>query len=171
MKNTQMTNMERLQSVLDGYGADMAHWPQSELELSDFIEKNTHAAQLYREARALDQLLGLSALSPPPATEKIELLQQSILADFADMHKADAAVVVPFEKHKPRVPAAANDNGWMTATALAACFAFGIYLGGTGVGDWSLDLATSLAGLAGEGDQFAEFADAVMPGSFEEDLL
>ena len=172
MTESQTTKIEHLQSVLAAYGADKSRWPAEAQELLVFIEQTPRAALLYDEARALDQLLDLSQIPTSPSLDKTKDLQQAILADFADMHQSIEEVVVPIAPRKHReMFVAHNDNNWMTATALAACFAFGIYLGGIGVGDWSLDLATDLAALTGQGDQFAAIADAVLPGFFEEDLL
>ncbi|MCP4933923.1 MAG: hypothetical protein GY927_06880 [bacterium] len=169
MNKSNMTKMERLQSVLDRYGADRARWPANEHELTGFIKETPQAAKFYYEARAFDQLLDQGAL---PLQETSSDLQQSILTDFADLHADKDDVVVPFLKTGNRkLPATDIINSWMSAAAMAACFAVGMYLGGVGIGDWSLDLATDFANLASQTDQFAEIADALMPSTLEEELL
>ena len=168
MNNSKLTKMERLQSVLDRHGTDRARWPSNEQELTGYIKQTPQAATLYHEAHALDQLLDKGAL---PLANVSSNLQQSILTDFTDLKAGKDAVVVPFLRVGNREIAADTKNNWMSAAAMAACFAMGIYLGGVGIGDWSLDLATDLANLAGQSDQFAEIADAVISSPFEEELL
>ncbi len=169
MNNSKMTKMERLQFVLDHYGVDRARWPTKEHELLEFVKQTPQAATLYHEARALDQLLDQGAL---PLPEESSDLQQSILTDFSNLQAGKDDVVVPFLSTGNRAKNAGYPkHNWMSAAAMAACFAVGIYLGGVGIGDWSLDLASDIANLTSQGDQFAELDDLVMPSSFEEELL
>ncbi len=169
MNKSKMTNMQRLQFVLDHHGADRSKWPAKAQELEDYIKQAPAAAKLYHEARALDQLLDQGAL---PAQDSSNDLQQAILADFAALHERKDPVVVPLSRgQKRQIYSAYSRQDWMSTAALAACFAVGIYLGGVGIGDWSLDLAGDLANLASVNDQFADIADAAMSSSFEEELL
>ncbi len=168
MNNSNKIKMERLQSVLERFGADSGRWPENEQELTGFVKETPQAATLYHETRALDQLLDKAAYLPEASSD----LQQSILTDFTDLQAGEDDVVVPFLRAGNRAKNAAYPkHNWMSAAAMAACFAVGIYLGGVGIGDWSLDLASDFANLASQGDQFAEIDDLVIPSSFEEELL
>jgi hypothetical protein len=172
MSHMQKTKMQRLQDVLDCHGADIFCWPPVDQELLAFIKENRQAERLFLEAGALDQLLDLAVCPQNEKPENNTDLQRRILADFSGLHRTDEAVVVAFgERKQPRFVETFGQIGWLTAAALAASFAFGIYLGGIGVGDWTLDLADSIASLSGGEDQMAEIADYVMSSGLEEDLL
>lgn len=171
MSNTQMTKMERLQLVLDGYGADPSCWPQEDQVLLDFIKEEPAAKQLRLEAEALDRLLDLSVEPEQTPIHHMDL-QQRILADFEELHVAKSDNVVTFPMTKTSVITGSFlENRWMTAAALAACFAFGMYLGGVGIGEWTLDPTTVLASLSGGEEQLAEIGDYVISSGLEEELL
>lgn len=167
-----MTKLQQLQIVLERYGAQSSNWPPEDRGLVDFIKENEQAEQLYQDAQALDKLLGLSSVQQSDELENIEALQQSILADFINLQQAKKNVVVAFPSTKNKtVTRSFGDTSWMMATAMAACFAFGIYLGGVGIGEWTLDLTGSLTSLSNGGDQLADIGEYVMASVGEEDLL
>ncbi len=172
MSNKQMTKMERLQTVLEVYGADASRWPHDDQHLLQFIRQSSRAEALFAEAGALDALLDLSMAPNAEITGANEQLQSRILDDFTNLHANSERSEIPFQVIKNRAfMGLATRSGWITSTLLAACFMFGLYLGGIGIGDWTLDPADSLASLSNTGDQFAEIADFVMASGLGEELL
>lgn len=170
--NDTMTKLQRLQTVLEHHGAQPSSWPLEDRELVEFIKENTRAEQIYQEAQALDKLLDLSFARDSDEPENHAGLQQNILADFINLQQTKDDVVVAFPgKKNEMVTRSFADTSWMTATAMAACFAFGIYLGGIGIGEWKLDLTDSLASLSTSEDQLADISEYVMASVGEEDLL
>lgn len=167
-----MTKLQQLQIVLERHGAQSSNWPPEDRGLVDFIKENGQAEQLYQDAQALDKLLGLSSVQQSGELENHDALQQSILADFINLQQVKKTVVVAFPSTKnTMVTGSFGDTSWMMATAMAACFAFGIYLGGVGIGEWKLDLTGSLASLSNSGDQLTDIGEYVMASVGEEELL
>ena len=168
----EMTKLQRLQTVLEQYGARPTNWPVGDRPLVEFMQQDEGAERLFREAEALDHLLDYSTDTASSDSEQIASLQQNILADFDDLHKSDRQGVIPFGQFKkPATGRLFDQTGLATTMALAACFAFGIYLGGFGVGDWTLDLATDIQSLSGGTDRLADITDYVLSSGLEEDLL
>ncbi len=61
-------NIERLAAILDAYGADPLHWPESErLAAQAFVARENRAQVLVAEAEALDRLLDCAPSEAPSA--------------------------------------------------------------------------------------------------------
>ncbi len=174
--SNEMTKRQRLQQVLERHGAKIASWPEQDLDLVDFLREDAQAGLLFREAQALDLLLDRASLVEGGAQDNLPGLQKDILADFNavqdERQEQSAGTVLSFPPSaKWRFGSSSSSSNWATAMALAACFAFGIYLGGFGVGDWTLDVTGSLATLSGGSGQEVDLADYVLSSGLEEDLL
>jgi hypothetical protein len=119
----------RLAEVLAAYGADPARWPSSERDrLRPLLDKEPG---LLAEASEIDRVLA-KAIPPAPSTHG----KAQLLARIAQ--EKQTVNVVPFEpvRTRPRP----SIWSWGTAAALAASFAFGIFLGGnTNFGNFRTD--------------------------------
>lgn len=119
----------RLAEVLAAYGADPARWPASErARLQPFLDGEPG---LLAEASEIDRVLAKAVPPAPSAQAKAQLLAR-IAREKQQIN------VVPFERPlaKPRP----SIWSWGTAAALAASFAFGIFLGGnTNFGNFRSD--------------------------------
>ncbi|MFZ5678006.1 MAG: hypothetical protein ACOZAM_33990 [Pseudomonadota bacterium] len=110
----------RLAEVLAAYGADPARWPASErVRLQPLLDKEPG---LLAEAAEIDRVLARAVPPAPSASGKAQLLARIA-------QEKQKVNVVPFERAR-----AARSRpsiwSWGTAAALAASFAFGIFLGG-----------------------------------------
>ena len=123
----------RLAEVLAAYGADPARWPLSERDrLLAHVESAPEQA-LLAEAREIDQVLTLAARAPQaPADARARLLAEAA-------RQKPQQNVVPFDKGQVRPRPSVWS--WGAAAALAASFAFGIFLG-----------TTNFAARLGDGD-------------------
>ncbi|MBK1869965.1 hypothetical protein [Taklimakanibacter albus] len=119
----------RLAEVLAAYGADPARWPASERDrLQPLLDKEPG---LLAEASEIDRVLAKAVPPAPSAQGKAQLLARIT-------QEKQKVNVVPFERAraKPRP----SIWSWGTAAALAASFAFGIFLGGnTNFGNFRSD--------------------------------
>lgn len=109
----------RLAEVLAAYGADPARWPASERDrLQPLLDREPG---LLTEASEIDRVLAKTVPPAPSAPGKAQLLARIA-------QEKPKVNVVPFERAraKPRP----SIWSWGTAAALAASFAFGIFLGG-----------------------------------------
>lgn len=133
-EQTLATQLERLDDVLNMYGAQHALWPEAvraELTLQDLTQPAL--ARRVEEERAFAHLLDMDAAPSPTAS-----LRASILASAPGSQSVKATLVAPKLSHRSRV------RDWLTtlwsdganllpAGALAASIMGGIILGSTGV--------------------------------------
>ncbi len=146
-KNTQQ-QLARLERVLDIFGADADRWPAHERgALRAFIETNPDARQLLGEARALARVLDAAPASKASAPLKARI----VAAAIEDTGRG--ARVIPIHTARSRsvqaMPARRVRAMW-PAAALAASFAFGLYLGVAGIGATVVDGAFQVASNSGE---------------------
>jgi hypothetical protein len=118
-------NSERLKEVLATYGADPAHWPVA--ERTRLLSSMAEVPSLAAEAAEIDLVLARAVSLSVPAH-----LAARITA--ASGGGTPAAVVV----HRP-VPGQAPWSSWLSAVALAASLALGVYIGLAGNGNLLLD--------------------------------
>ena len=141
--NKLQQELTRLESVLDTFGADPGRWPASERHmLETLIEKNTDARLLLGEARAVARVM-----DGTPVPEASAALKSRIVTAATDKAGRDARIV-PIRTARPRrgrsIPARRTAAIW-PAAALAASFAFGLYLGVAGIGGTAVDGAFEIA--------------------------
>jgi hypothetical protein len=119
----------RLAEVLAAYGADPARWPSSERDqLQPLLDKEPG---LLAEASEIDRVLA-KAIPPAPSVQG----KAQLLARIA--REKQTVNVVPLERVRTRPRP--SIWSWGTAAALAASFAFGIFLGGnTNFGNFRAD--------------------------------
>lgn len=66
MENLDGMTLERLEAILDAYGAEPARWPQAERGAAeDLLARSVDARALASEARQLDMLLNAAPLHEP----------------------------------------------------------------------------------------------------------
>ena len=108
----------RLAEVLAAYGADPARWPAAERARLEALVRSE--PQLLVEAREIDLVLARAAQPGVPAGAAARLLARAA-------ETKPQPNVVPFD----RIRRAGSIWSWGAATALAASFACGIFLGTT----------------------------------------
>lgn len=162
--------LARLEEVLDTFGADPARWPVSErAALEALAETQDQARRLIGEAQALERVMDSA-----PALKASDALKARIVAAAANDPVREARVVPITTSpgrsgHSLRVRRAAL---MWPAAALAASFAFGLYLGVSGVGGQAFESAFQVAainGAAGDAEAFSWLEDDSGPDA--EDLL
>ena len=63
---TKSMDAARFAALLDAYGADLSRWPEAERMIAhEYAKTNVEAVGMMAEARALDRLLAVSAVSFP----------------------------------------------------------------------------------------------------------
>lgn len=143
-------DLTRLDEVLSIHGADAARWPAGERDaLAALVRDDTAAARLAREAAALDKVLALA-----PAGKASDALKNRIVA-AAIADGAREAKVVPMSAARSSSRSAfgsGRETIW-SATAMAACFALGLYLGIAGAGSEAIGMVSA--------DISAEEAEAI----------
>jgi hypothetical protein len=108
----------RLAEVLAAYGADPARWPASEREqLMAVADKEPH---LVAEAREIDQVL-VRAKSP--------IVPQGAAARLLERAGLDQLKPKVIALDRARARPGSSPWSWGAAAALAASFAFGIFIG------------------------------------------
>lgn len=156
--------LARLGEVLDVYGADVSRWPDADRKaLRAFVESDTRARQLHREAQALAQVMEAA----PSMRASADLKAGIVASVAADQHRE--AKVVPIDaarsSGKPRATRDRSTQLW-PAAALAASFALGVYLGVSGIGGIELDNALRLAELNnGNAAEEAGYAEPWLDGN------
>lgn len=132
---SDMSNLKRLQEVLDIHGAEPRRWPQAEREaLHALVARDPAARKAVAEAAALDRLL---AKAPPADAARIADLSQRILAATAP-----SPVMRTGAHPVPRTPV----RRWAVPAALAASLMLGIVVGSAG---WAPETIQEFAGLTG----------------------
>jgi hypothetical protein len=139
--------LERLEQLLDAYGADPSRWPDAERAAAEqLIRTDVEAQKLLMQARSLDDLLDLSEL---PDAASAGLRARVLEIPIRHAH-APARVFPRF--------------GWkMALFALAPCVLG--FLSGNLLLDPALD-----AGTDSEDDAWAELAQVVGPVQLDDEL-
>lgn len=164
---TQSNNVQqeliRLESVLDTFGADPKRWPVSERRILEaLIEINADARLLLGEARAVARVMDAAPVSQASATLKSRIVNAAIADAGRD------ARIVPIETARPgggQSMSARRSGSIWPAAALAASFAFGLYLGVAGIGGTAVDGAFEIAmsgASGGDGDAISWLEDGAV---------
>ena len=127
-------NRQRLQFVLEAYGADSRRWPEADRRnLAGLLDA---ASEPVRDARQIDAVLSAATA---PTGERASL--DAILAAIAGAAPKPEGVILfrPRPSSRATVPLR-----WFAAVPIAASLALGIYVGSTGTLDSFLP--TSLTG-------------------------
>lgn len=141
--NNIQRELLRLGSVLDTCGTDPKRWPVSERhKLEVLVGKNSDAGQLLKEARALARVMDAAPVSKASAALKSRIVAAAIKEGGRDVR------IVPIEVERTgrvRPIYARRARALWPAAALAASFAFGLYLGVAGIGGNAVDGAFDIA--------------------------
>lgn len=184
MTKSKTGNIDRLQDVLERFGADAERWPQEERAvLEELLRSQADARALFDEFKSLDQLLDQHGIDTERALSRHDALSASILKAVAEetTHADARDNVVPFQPvpvkpvagsrahHRLQLPNVA------AAGALAASLMLGIALGATGSVDQTWTPVSEALGLSGLGSDMAALSDPVFDAvdahTFEDDLL
>ena len=118
----QAMDLQRLETLLDAYGADPARWPAAERAAALALLAIDPAAQAWLEkARQLDRALDRLPPAPAPAGDLAARIRAA-----ARQQRAPAAPVVPIPAP---IPANGNRAPWRFTMALAASAVIGLWLG------------------------------------------
>lgn len=152
--NDIRAQLGRLEEVLDIYGANPARWPERERAGLEALAKTQGRARvLVGEAQALEKVMAAA-----PLLSASDGLKARIVSAAANDRERQARVV-PITAKPVRSGALARARRatliW-PAAALAASFAFGLYLGVAGVGGPAFDGAFQIAAM----DEAGADADA-----------
>ncbi len=160
----------RLEQVLDIYGANPGRWPVAERAgLEVLVETQPQAQRLLGEAQALEQVMASS-----PAHKASDTLKARIVAAAVKDTEREARVVPITAASVRSGPSLDKRRARLIwpAAALAASFAFGLYLGVAGIGGQTFDGALQIAlinGSGGDADTISWLDDST--GTEAEDLL
>jgi len=114
---TELNSLGRLAEVLQAYGANAAHWPQTERAmLLALIAESRQASNMLDQARRLDLLLDQYMV--PEADDK---LLQKVLATIPAPNLFDQILNWLWPERKSRI--------WQPALAICLPLIFGILLG------------------------------------------
>lgn len=145
-KNSEQ-KLARLELVLDVYGPDNTRWPADERpQLMSLCETDPQARRLLAEANALSQVMNAA----PKVSASDDLKARIVAAATSD--PSHQAKVVPISTARSRSDGPNVSRRFAPvwpAAALAASFAFGLYLGVAGVGSPAVEGAMRVSGLAG----------------------
>ncbi len=164
------TQIFRLEEVLDIYGANPARWPSRERAgLEMLVETQAQARALLGEAQALEQVMAST-----PVLRASDALKARILTAATNDSEREARVVPIAAAPVQSAPSQRVRRTTLIwpAAALAASFAFGLYLGVAGVGGQTFDSAFQIAtinGSGGDADSVSWLDDGT--SSDAEDLL
>jgi len=140
-------DLTALEAILDIYGSDRSRWPQSSRPaLENFIDENKEAHRLLKEAQALDRVMNTSS-----SFVAGDALKAKIMASVASDTSRSARVVpiTAVKSARDHVSGMGKaQQGYWPAAALAASFAFGLYLGIAGLGSQAFEGAVQVSGLA-----------------------
>jgi hypothetical protein len=139
--------LARLEQVLDTFGAEPSRWPEPErCSLEHILKTQPAARQLHAEASALARVM-----DAVPAISASDALKARIVAAAVTDPVRDARVV-PITASPASLARHGKSSGVSTiwpAAALAASFAFGLYLGVAGIGGQAFQGAFQVSGLGG----------------------
>ena len=144
---------ERLDTVLSVFGPDPAGWPAGErAALKELVSADPDAARLLGEAAALDNVM---ARAPAGAADEA-LKHRIVAAAVADRSKESRIVPISAVPARAGRTFATDRRTMWPAAALAASFAFGLYLGVSELGTHAVDQALQLASLDSITEEFDE---------------
>lgn len=147
MTKRENKGLKRLENILDTYGAMRSRWPESEREsLEGLIERDVAAQRMLDEAAALDRVIDMA----PGMTASQDLKDRIMAAAMNDSEKEARVVPIGSRKRGTSDAGAGHVGTYWPAAALAASFAFGLYLGVAGLGDRAYDGAVEVSGLSSE---------------------
>lgn len=151
--------LKRLDAVLSVYGSNPADWPVGErAALKRVIASVPAAARLLDEAAALGRVMGYA--SAGLASEDIK--QRIVSAAVEDGSTEPRVIPIAVSRSRRSVSFSAERGAMWPAAALAASFAFGLYLGVSGLGTNTVDQALELASLNGVSEELEEVE--LLPG-------
>jgi len=151
MTKRENKDLKRLEDILDTYGAVRSRWPESERKsLESLIRRDVAAQRMLAEAAALDRIIDMA----PGMIASQDLKDRILAAAMNDSEKE--ARVIPFGSRKRGAsqPGVGQVRTYWPAAALAASFAFGLYLGVAGLGDQAYDGAVEVSGLSSEASEW-----------------
>lgn len=154
---------ERLKAVLAAYGADPAHWPESDRKLAPLLASgDPELLAQVQDARATDAALARASHPESPAGAA-----ERLVARVAEEPGRVVSFAARAREQPPPTPAALPGR-LAAAAALAASLLLGLYLGASGQGDW---LVPPLLADESPNDMAAEFdvLDPTLP-LFEDDM-
>ena len=172
-KDAQKTDLTRLKAVIDAYGACENRWPESERrDLAVLLAQNPEARRLHAEAWSLDQVL--TSLPKPKARDGLRNDIMVYIRSSQDLETTTSgSQVIQFPKERG-VRNRGKLNGpltqWWAASALAASFVLGVFLGASGTTGTSLDSILGLMRLPGA-EIAMDAGNDDTDGLFEEDIL
>jgi hypothetical protein len=160
----------RLEQVLDTFGANPARWPVSDrAALEVLVETQHQARRLLDEAQALERVMDVA----PMVKASDALKARIVTAAINDPEREASVVPISASPDRPEYSLRARRAALMwPAAALAASFAFGLYLGVSGVGGQAFEDAfqiSAISGSGGDADTISWLDDS--NGSDAEDLL
>lgn len=168
--NDTKKQLARLEYVLDTFGASPARWPAPErAALEQLVETQNQARKLLSEAQALERVMDAA-----PVIKASDALKARIVTTAVNDPVHEASVVPIMASpgrsghsiHAPRITLM-----W-PAAALAASFAFGLYLGVSGVGGQAFEGTFQIAAInsaGGDAEAISWLDDSTEPDL--EDLL
>lgn len=165
MTNRLTKDLERLDGVLETFGADRLRWPADvRRELATLMASSEEAKRRMREAEAFDRLLDTA---PQLSGDRIAALTDRIMAGAARTPRM--AVSNTIQKPATRAPVWRRHAGGMAA--LAASLMIGILAGQSQTMTPAVSEVAALAGfdLESAGQQVAQTDEADV--SIDEDLL
>lgn len=158
MANEPMT-LERLQHLLDVYGANVARWPGDEARGLRALTATSPAARvMLAEAQAFDDIL---KLAPGAPANRLGGLTDSIVANASAASQSPlAAPSRPVAR--PTANRAAYRAKWPAIAAMAASLLIGVYAGFNG---WAPQALQQVSWLSADqaasvsADDFSQYGD------------
>lgn len=138
-------DLDRLQTVLEIYGAEPGRWPEADRErLLRQTRESDAARRLLREAEALEQVMAHASGGKAP-----DGLGARIVAAAVHDPAREARVVPIGAASARRSRRGAFSGNAMAAGLLAASFALGLYVGLAGLAQPAVEGALNYASLGG----------------------
>lgn len=159
--------LDRLKHVLDTFGADSTRWPVADrTALEAHAGTNKSAARLVNEAKALARVMNAA----PELHASAALREQIVAAALDDPGRE--VTVVPFASARRQVFSSQRTASMWPAAALAASFAFGLYMGVSGFGGAAVESVFQVAMTETSGNDAGSISWLVeSAGGDEEGLL
>ncbi len=150
-----MNQLDRLANLLDTFGCDPDRWPAAERAvLESFMRTDKSAKQMFVEAKALARVMDTASAGNASAA-----LSARIVASALEDPAREARVVPLAPKHARtgRPFSIRRAASMWPAAALAASFAFGLYMGVSGIGGTEVEGVLQIAMTESSGND----ADAI----------
>jgi hypothetical protein len=141
-ETADMVTSERLSQLLETYGTDRRRWPPgADHGLDQLLATSDTARACWSEAAAFERLLGMARNAEAPASDRLEMLTERIVAralaerPLPDASEADNVIVMPVRGSiEARAAAGARMASrralpWAVGGLLAASLALGVVLG------------------------------------------